>query len=151
MLRPNFDLKKIERYLNDSTKMTENTFYRALVYIAEQVITEARRSQGYHDHTGNLRNSTGYVIAYNGQVKKMVFDQTHAGVPKGGIKNGKAVGRRLAMKLVENYPEGFVLIVVAGMSYASYVEAKGSNVLHSAEKLAQKEVPRILNEIMRQR
>ena len=35
------------------------------------------------------------------------------------------------------YPKGLVLIVVAGMNYAAYVEAKGYNVLSSAELMAE--------------
>ncbi|MGV4578106.1 hypothetical protein ACQ1R5_10635 [Ornithobacterium rhinotracheale] len=47
------------------------------------------------------------------------------------------------------YPRGYVLVVVAGMNYALYVESKGYNVLSTAEQLAEREVPRLLNEIFR--
>jgi hypothetical protein len=51
------------------------------------------------------------------------------------------------MSLAGNYPKGYVLIVVAGMNYATYVEAKGYNVLSTAEHLAQVEFPRMIAEL----
>lgn len=149
-IRPNFDIRAIERYIKEETEKTEKAFIRALNYIGEKAVIEARRSQQYKDRTGNLRNSTGYVVVKDGQIINSVFDQNHnanRGYP--GRKNGKAVGRALALQLAGNFPKGLALIVVAGMKYASYVESKGRNVLTSSERLAQREVPRILNEIVR--
>jgi len=37
---------------------------------------------------------------------------------------------------------------VAGMNYAIYLEAKGRDVLTSAEQLAQQELPRMLSELV---
>ena len=42
----------------------------------------------------------------------------------------------------------YALVVVAGMNYAAYVEAKGYNVLSSAEHLAERELPRMLDKLI---
>ena len=41
-----------------------------------------------------------------------------------------------------------LIVVVAGMNYAAYVEAKGYNVLASAEHLAERELPRMLEKLI---
>jgi hypothetical protein len=51
------------------------------------------------------------------------------------------------MQLVSKFPKGIVLIVDAGMHYASYVSAKGYDVIDSAELLAQQLVPEILKRL----
>ena len=69
---------------------------------------------------------------------------------KGGFKitksgnNGQKEGESFINKVTSQYPKGFVLIVIAGMKYASYVEARNYNVLTSAELLAEREVPKLL-------
>ena len=50
-------------------------------------------------------------------------------------------------KLISENPKGIVLIVVAGMNYARYVEKMGLNVLDSSEMLAKKLVPRMLKDL----
>ena len=81
------------------------------------------------DLTGSLRNSVGYVVVKDGEIKK-----------KGGFESGKPgaeEGAKYAESLVSRYPEGIVLIVVAGMNYAAYVSAKGYDVFDSAELKAE--------------
>ena len=50
-------------------------------------------------------------------------------------------------KLISENSKGIVLIVVAGMNYARYVEKMGLNVLDSSEMLAKKLVPRMLKDL----
>jgi hypothetical protein len=50
----------------------------------------------------------------------------------------------LINELKEKYNKGFVLIVVAGMDYAVYVEALGRNVLSSSKLLAESMSKRLL-------
>jgi len=62
---------------------------------------------------------------------------------------GVATGRMIAEKIGDRYQgKGLVLVVVAGMNYAIYLEAKGRDVLTSAEQLAQQELPRMLSELV---
>lgn len=106
-----------------------------LQMVGEAVIAEARTSGSYTDRTGNLRSSVGYVIVRDGEI-----------VNKGGFDSGKEgaeEGARYAESLAGKYPQGIVLIVVAGMNYAAYVSAKGYNVLESAELLSEKMIKQL--------
>ena len=84
----------------------------------------------------------GYVVVNDGQiVYESAFSKTMAG------KEGSDAGRQFARSLASQHPEGIVLIVVAGMNYARYVADKGFNVLDSAEILADRLVPSIMEQL----
>lgn len=55
------------------------------------------------------------------------------------MKSGQTIAEKVGKET-----KGVALVVVAGMNYAAYVEAKGYNVLSSAEHLAERELPRML-------
>ena len=113
-----------------------------LSYVGERVLNEARSSGSYKDQTGNLRSSVGYVIVVDGKVVKSSSFET----VKGGGQ-GSSEGKAYVQTLVSKFPQGIALIVVAGMNYASYVSAKGYNVLDTAEVLAQRLVPQMLQQL----
>lgn len=122
----------------------------ALIYrmqvIGEQCLNAARSTNSYKDQTGNLRSSLGYVIAADGEVVKV----SDFAVVKGRIGTGEVgskTGKDYALQVLEKFPKGIVLIVVAGMNYAACVAAKGKDVLDSSELLADKLVPQMLKEL----
>jgi hypothetical protein len=53
-----------------------------------------------------------------------------------------------AMKYAATLPNTFSLIIVAGMNYAAYVEAKGYNVILPAELKAKSELPAEINKLV---
>lgn len=118
----------------------------ALIYnlcaVGEQVLNRARSTNSYKDQTGNLRSSVGYVVAVDGEV----VQSSSFEVVKDGA-DGSRDGKSYALDLVKQFPGGIVLIVVAGMNYASYVSAKGYDVLDSSEVLADRLVPEILKQL----
>lgn len=119
---------------------------RVLSYVGERCVIEARdRSQeeSWFDQTGNLRSSIGYVIYHNGiQVKSSSFPTVKNG------SDGKKEGKSLAEQVASEHLTGYVLVVVAGMHYADYVEAKDNkNVLASSYSLANSLVPKIMKEL----
>lgn len=106
----------------------EREIVRRLQYIGEEAINTARTSRRYLDQTGNLTSSIGYVILRNGSVmSKAGFDKVNNG------DEGVMQGESLAMRLASNYPYDYALLVVAGMDYAAYVEAKGLGGMTAAE------------------
>lgn len=107
-----------------------NNLVKQMIRVGEMCVVEARSNGSYTDQTGNLRNSVGYVVLLDGKIKH-----------KSNINhlNAKQVD-----EIVIKYPQGIVLIVVAGMNYAAYVEAKNYNVLTSAELLAEQILPTLL-------
>ena len=75
----------------------------------------------YTVQTGNLVSSVGYAIVCNGQIVTMSSFQAIAGT-KGDGQEGSAKGKTFVKELAMRYPQGYALILVAGMHYASYVQ-----------------------------
>ena len=121
-------------------KAREKVLLNTLLYVGEKSLIKARENGNYTDQTGNLRSSIGYAILNNGKVLKKAYGE----VVKDGIK-GKSEANKFLMSLLANAPQtGFVLIVVAGMNYASYVENNGYDVLTSSELYAKQLLRNIL-------
>lgn len=133
---------EVDRYVGEQLQRVINAIVYNLCYVGEQVLNEARSTNSYKDQTGNLRSSLGYVVAVDGKVVKM---SDFAVVKQGG--HGSDEGRAYIQELVGKFPSGIVLLVVAGMQYATYVSAKGYNVLDTSELLAQRLVPQMLRQL----
>ena len=105
---------------------------RVMVDIAKQACIEgvnaARRNGSYQDQTGNLRSSVGGAVLNDGEI---VFATNFAPV-KGGAE-GTAKGKAYLQKVAASYPNGVVVIGVAGMNYGRYVFNRGYDVLTSGE------------------
>lgn len=121
---PNLDKKIEEKY--------RKACILKLQYVGEKCIRDARLTGSYTDRTGNLRSSIGYVIVDRGQI---AYESEFPSVKNGseGAKEGKVYAHELA----NQFGSGIALIVVAGMSYASYVQRRGYNVTASAELIAE--------------
>lgn len=133
---------EIDAYIDQSIDKALQVIVNTFMYVGESCIREARDNGSYMDQTGNLRSSIGYVVVVDGQiVRKNVVDLVKNGTD--GTKEAEAFLERLATE----HSTGICLIVVAGMNYASYVEGRGYNVLTSAELLAERLVPQLLEQI----
>lgn len=129
-------MNDMENEFQKAQNKYEENIVRVLKFMGEKAINEARENGNYKDRTANLRNSIGYMITING-----VIVQNHFSVSLGG-KEAQSLAKRIA----SGY-SGIVLVVVAGMNYALYVESKGRNVLTSAEQLVNRELPLILKQL----
>ena len=131
----------VEDYLKDQLAKREKSIIRTLNFVGITCINEARTNGDYMDQTGNLRSSIGYAIIQNGVVvNKSRFEQVKDG------KDGKKEGAELLSDLISRNTHGIVLVVVAGMNYAAYVETN-RNVITSAELLAEDLVPKLLRQL----
>lgn len=138
--------EKVVEYLQEQIRRRETALLNAFAYVGEACIKEARENGSYIDRTGNLRSSIGYVILRDGAIyKNGGFDANSNSGTEG--QDGADKGEDFIIELIKEYRKGFVLIVVAGMEYAAYVEAMNYNVLTSAELLAQQLVPQILKQL----
>lgn len=108
-----------------------------------ECVKEARTAMRYKVQSGNLTSSIGYAVVYNGRIVK----QSNFEKVKQTATEGAATGKKLIRQLASSYADGLVLILVAGMDYAVYVEARGYNVLNSAEDLGKRLVPEMLKQI----
>lgn len=134
---------EIEKEIVRAHKLT----LRMFSYLGEKCLIEARdrpQSVSWIDHTGNLRSSVGYVVVYNGSIVK------YGGFTGLGTE-GKGEGKSLAESLASKFHSCYALVVVAGMNYASKVEAiENKCVLASAELLALNTVPSMMLQLKEQ-
>ena len=132
----------IKSYMDSKLSKYEEQLLYNFRYVGEACLNAGRNTDSYHDRTGNLRSSIGYVIIRNGHV-----------ITKNGFKKvlngaqGPVEGDNFIQQLAGKFTNGIYLVVVAGMNYASYVEDKGYDVLDSSEKLAEQLVPAILTKL----
>ena len=94
--------REVERWFDYFVDRAEERIYKLLQRAGEEFVKIARKKGNYQDHTGNLRSSIGYVI------------DKHTGLRE---------AKRLVSELLPLYKNGWVLIGVAAMPYAKYVEA----------------------------
>ena len=142
-------LSEVHDMLMRETERVERLTIRALSKLGEQCVTKIRDRAGdksWYDQTGNLRSSVGYVIAHNKNIiQYSTFNQVKQGSE--GVKTGKDLAKELAKRYSNNY----VLIVVAGMNYAEFVEAMDNkDVLASTELWAREQVPLMLEKLKKQ-
>lgn len=142
-------LSEVHDMLMREAERVERLTIRALSELGEECVNRVRDRSGdesWYDHTGNLRSSVGYVIAHNKNIiQYSTFNQVKQGSE--GVKTGKDLAKELAKRYSNNY----VLIVVAGMNYAEFVEAMDNkDVLASTELWAREQVPLMLEKLKRQ-
>lgn len=143
-IKPQFTKNDIRKRLDAFLEEVERAEIEALEKLGEECVTHAREipaEVGFTDRTGNLRSSMGYVIFKNGVAIRSNYVQVLEG------SEGVKAGQQLAEQ-VGSGTRGIVLVVTAGMNYATYVEAKGRDVLASAELLAQRKLPKILSDFI---
>lgn len=135
-LQPLWKDGDIKRLFEKKGVEIERATLLLLAKTGEEFVMLARSIRTYTDRTGNLRSSTGYAILRNGALLKSFFKEADVGEPdKKDGKQGVSKARELIGKIQGDYPNGYVLIVFAGMNYAAAVEARGYDVItHSAEK-----------------
>lgn len=148
-IRMTTKLSEVHDMLMREAEHVERLTIRALSKLGEQCVTKIRDRAGdksWYDQTGNLRSSVGYVIAHNKNIiQYSTFNQVKQGSE--GVKTGKD----LAEELAKRYSNNYVLIVVAGMNYAEFVEAMDNkDVLASTELWAREQVPLMLEKLKRQ-
>lgn len=142
------DLRKLKDKLNAKRKDIYDFIIFRFEQIGEEAVKIARKNGSYHDVTGNLRSSIGYIILNDGKVVKQGAPERYAGSQGDGAK-GQAEGQALLQKLKAKFPWGLVLIICAGMEYAAFVEnVRHKDVLTSAEHLAESLMKKLLGKVI---
>jgi hypothetical protein len=124
----------------------------AFIMACTEAVNRARSTDTYKDRTNNLRSSIGFALYYDGRMIHQDFATNGTGTGGGGAvsfitkegkeisfnasssgdtsgQKGMLIGEILSNKVAQQYTSGFVAVIVAGMHYALYVEAKGYDVL----------------------
>ena len=131
-----------KKWLEQRMRLLKQSIYERLMNVGESALAEARTNHIYDDQTGNLTSSIGYAVIDDG---KIIQQSTFQQVKSGG--EGVTKGKQYLSQIISQNSRGIVFIMVAGMNYASYVEAMNLNVLDSAEVMAKKMIPRILQSL----
>lgn len=134
--------KRIDAFLDE----IERKQIARLQRLGEMCLIEARNNKGYMMQTGALLSSTGYQVFVDGVAIHSQFDAASGAESEAaakGIKTGQTLAEQIGKET-----KGIALVVVAGMNYAAYVEARGYNVLTSAEHLAERELPKMLEKLI---
>lgn len=120
----------LDRYFEKLQAKVAKEVRNKLGYMGMDAVNTARdrHPQDWTDHTGNLRSSIGYAVFENGKkIDGSAFEVVKEG--NEGSEKGRALIKSLANEMTSSYG----LAIVAGMDYASFVEAKGYDVLAGAE------------------
>ena len=112
--------KEVERWFDYYVDRAEERIYKLLQRAGEEFVKIARKKGNYQDHTGNLRSSIGYAIINDGNILNENYEQSTEGTDK---QTGMREAKRLISELASVYSDGWVLVGVAAMPYAVYVEA----------------------------
>lgn len=135
--------KALSQYLLKYSIKIERALIYQLEYLVADLQNHAKLSAGYIDQTSNLKGSIGGVVLKNGK------PITYKGFDDGGAEGNKT-GMEFINSLIGTYSSGYVLILVAGMEYATYVEnLRNRNVLKKSELKMNKELPKVLDKIKR--
>ena len=145
-IKPNFTKDDVRKRFDAFLNEIEKKQIARLQRLGEMCLVEARTNKGYMMQTGALLLSTGYEVFVDGVAVHSQFDAAsgaESNAAEMGIKSGQSIAETIGKGT-----KGIALVVVAGMNYAAYVEAKGYNVLSSAEHLAERELPRMLEKLI---
>lgn len=145
-IKPNFTKDDVRKRFDAFLNEVEKKQIARLQRLGEICLVEARTNKGYMMQTGALLSSTGYEVFVDGVAIHSQFDAAsgaESNAAEAGIKSGQSIAETIGKGT-----NGIALVVVAGMNYAAYVEAKGYNVLSSAEHLAERELPRMLEKLI---
>lgn len=101
------------------------------------------REQSWQNKTHNLASSIGYIVTHKGDVvRKGGFE---------GTEDGVAAGFAYAVEVAGGTSAKYALIIVAGMHYASFVEANGYPVLAKAELWLRSSAEKVINGLMNEK
>lgn len=157
-LKPRFNKADIDAELARMKAKVDQVIQNEVVALGFRAANHAREQRGYTDRTGNLVNSTGFIVLKDGVDIFENFVETYRGAEtvkdeNGQVipKNGLEVGRDYAGEIAADFrsTKGWVLIVVAGMEYASNVEKEhGRNVLGATELFIKSEWPKMIQRLV---
>lgn len=131
-IRMTTPLSEVDRILYKSLEILKDEIMNCLVKLGEESIAKIRDrsgSESWYDRTGNLRSSIGYAVYEHG-IKQL--QSAFRTILNGS--EGSAEGQKMIDQLGKEYSQTYASVVVAGMNYASHVEAlENKDVLASTE------------------
>jgi len=132
--------QEVSKYILNFGRKVEAALIRELEILVAQLQNHAKLSAGYKDQTANLKSSIGGVVLKDGK------PVTYKGFT--GKQEGTSTGLGFINSLIGDFSTGYVIILVAGMEYATYVENyHGLNVLKKTELKMRSDLTKMLNKL----
>ena len=129
---------QLQKYILSQIKVFERVIIREMEILVARLENHAKDNAGYQDQTANLKNSIGGVVLKDGRAVSY----------SGFSGDGGDEGRNYIDSLIGNFGGGYVVLIVAGMEYASYVENYHNlNVLKKSELLLPMEMNKMFEKI----
>ena len=125
-------IRDIEREMDRFFEKVNEQLHRVDQITGESFVRNARQTNTYRDRTANLRNSIGY-----------------SAIAPGRRQESANIHAKQAISEVENEVVDHGLIMVAGMNYALYVEAKGYDVISNSVETAKVQHKRLLEQMLK--
>ena len=138
-IKPKFSNGYVAGQVKAFQERLEKAVIFQLQYLGEELAKYAKDHHTYTDQTGNLTNSIGYAVVKQGKIV------TYGGEIQPG--EGAAEGLKVAQQMAAKLTNSFSLIIVAGMNYAAYVEAKGYDVILPAQLKAMSDFPKTIQRL----
>lgn len=144
-IKSDLNQKEIEAGIGARLDARRQAMIGRLFAIAEECINNAKTNHRYLVQTGNLTSSINYCIVNDGSV--VTAGQWRATVgAKGDGQEGILKGTQYLQDVISGLPQkGLVFVMVAGMPYASYVEAMSLDVLETTEAMAKAKIQQMLS------
>ena len=124
-------IEALKKRLMEKKQAVENVLDLLLAQLGEEAVTFSKDNKGYQDRTANLKNSISFAVFKDGKLLNSFIGN----IPEPDkVKDGQAQVQKALEAYASNpgvvAPQGYTVIVVAGMLYGKYVEDKGYNVLY---------------------
>lgn len=133
-----FNLANIQKLVDGVREKVDNDSVKAAHYIGQLATNHSRETGDYKDRTGNLRNSTGYAVAANGQIDNVLQDRGHPIAQKKSDEFAESI---------EPEPGHVKMIGYAGMEYGVFVEGRGYNVISQTAALLPNLIEKALGKV----
>jgi len=114
-----FSSRDIERFYDKFQNRAEEKYIEVLTYAGEEGAKQARINGKYYDQTGNLRSSIGFAVISSGEIVTEGYEKSGQGSDG---DTGLSESKKLVQSLASEFSTGILLVLVAGMDYALYVE-----------------------------
>ena len=144
-IKPPPNIKDFAQNIHNACNGLMESARRSMIQIGLEAVDEARTHHKYLDQSGNLTSSVGYVLVENGAI----ISQSSFEPVKETATLGPPAGIQYAQELATQHPTGLVLIVVAGMDYATFVEVKGLGGMTGAELYAKERAKEMLSDLVK--
>ncbi len=137
-------LASLNKFMEKEMEKRKKELLQILDIAGEIAVKDQTLAHKYLNQTGNLSSSIGYLVLEDGKIaSRGGFESTD---PLTGVE-GVQQGEEFINSLIGSNRKGLVLIVVAGMNYAIYVETMALDVLTTAELVAEKTVKKLLKAV----